>query len=519
MQPLYVVGFDVSTRDVAQQDGAVHRSAFQQVLDHMAIQINRPGFSGDDLLANAGEETLRGYQPGRPDQHVTWKPVIVDETTSAVRMLIDSPLQSGGWFTCQLTASQVGERVGYRVVLGRRSDELLAPARIDEVKPPRSLVKIAGDRHLLCRNGQDNISPTVATALTAQVSAVREQLASPERHLPVLVISSMRTKSPSAALAQKAARQLVGLAHVVVVSGWLALDAFNNDFQELLLPRDGARLYWPGTAPRSPWWSAADLAGNHELLLRQITRLLAPLSVVARGRDALWDDVNVAHSAAQTDALLLDFASADDDQLQRLRKVLDEEKTIQIELLELNESLEAQVARLEIDKANLEAQLEAARLTTTEPDAERSPQPADPRDFGALWDEWTSASGDALIFTDRAKTSWERCNYPFPDRMREALDILADLAGEWRTLNASVGTSLVSWIGDRTPLAFAPTDEGLRREKLDTFKYQNRTLSRLPHIKLDDSTSPDRVGRIYFAIDKDRLEWIVDHVGLKLYGL
>jgi hypothetical protein len=54
---------------------------------------------------------------------------------------------------------------------------------------------------------------------------------------------------------------------------------------------------------------------------------------------------------------------------------------------------------------------------------------------------------------------------------------------------------------------------------LDTFEFDGRTYSRLPHLKLGDYRSPNEVGRVYFAMDSDSERFIVDHVGLKLYGL
>lgn len=103
--------------------------------------------------------------------------------------------------------------------------------------------------------------------------------------------------------------------------------------------------------------------------------------------------------------------------------------------------------------------------------------------------------------------------------MREALDSLAALAKAWSSKKGRVGEPLVSWIGNQTALTYAPEDEPLRNKKLHEFRFEERVWDRQPHIKLDDHTSKDRVGRIYFAIDGEAYRWIVDHVGLKLYGL
>lgn len=61
-------------------------------------------------------------------------------------------------------------------------------------------------------------------------------------------------------------------------------------------------------------------------------------------------------------------------------------------------------------------------------------------------------------------------------------------------------------------------DESLRRNGLHRFFYQERQYSREPHVKVDDNTTPDRVGRIYFALDDKSkpARVIVDHIGVKL---
>lgn len=63
------------------------------------------------------------------------------------------------------------------------------------------------------------------------------------------------------------------------------------------------------------------------------------------------------------------------------------------------------------------------------------------------------------------------------------------------------------------------TDGGLINAKKDRFTFEGREYSRLPHLKLDDHTNPSEVGRVYFAHDAQSKRFVVDHVGLKLYGI
>jgi hypothetical protein len=102
--------------------------------------------------------------------------------------------------------------------------------------------------------------------------------------------------------------------------------------------------------------------------------------------------------------------------------------------------------------------------------------------------------------------------------MRDALERLAQAAVSWRGMGGRLGTSLTSWITQEVGLQYAADDEGMRRARLADFEYAGEVYQRLPHIKLDDNVSPDRVGRVYFATDNANLRWIVDHVGVKIFS-
>jgi hypothetical protein len=75
------------------------------------------------------------------------------------------------------------------------------------------------------------------------------------------------------------------------------------------------------------------------------------------------------------------------------------------------------------------------------------------------------------------------------------------------------------WFKHEWELNLASTDQYMSKQRLDSFDFDGKTHSRLPHLKLGDNTSPNEVGRVYFAMDAEGERFIVDHVGLKLYGL
>jgi hypothetical protein len=103
--------------------------------------------------------------------------------------------------------------------------------------------------------------------------------------------------------------------------------------------------------------------------------------------------------------------------------------------------------------------------------------------------------------------------------MRDALISLAKAAIEYRRLGCQLGMQPDDWFKQEWGLTLASTDKYLSTHRLDEFNFENKTYSRLPHLKLGDHTSPNEVGRVYFAMDCDGERFIVDHVGLKLYGL
>lgn len=75
------------------------------------------------------------------------------------------------------------------------------------------------------------------------------------------------------------------------------------------------------------------------------------------------------------------------------------------------------------------------------------------------------------------------------------------------------------WLKTEYGLNYAADDGALIAKKLDRFEYEGETYSRQQHLKLDDHVKPNEVGRVYFAIDSKEARFIVDHVGLKLYGI
>jgi hypothetical protein len=125
-----------------------------------------------------------------------------------------------------------------------------------------------------------------------------------------------------------------------------------------------------------------------------------------------------------------------------------------------------------------------------------------------------------FVLTGRCSRRLERDRYPFPDRMAEQVESLQKLAARWSksVSEGGLGADLVDIARLDYKLTIARSDEPMRRAGLHKFYHDGKEYDRQHHVKVDDNTTPDRVGRVYFALDDTHSppRVIVDHVGLKL---
>lgn len=458
--------------------------------------------------------------------YVKWEVQAVDGLPHRVwRLERCSPLgeDGGAEFVCATTVARTATQAAVHVEMGRRStSSRLAPAPIDFFDRPRHVPAIVAGRRYM--HGTDVLRASPISAMAADAGSIADLIEAQDRQLPVIVVSSTADGSPESRFASVLADRLAGLAHVALMRTWLALDSLNARLTARPVPVRGARLYWPiaAGAPRHPWWTPQQLRDPRAVGDR-LFAMLARLSVVANPRNPLLDEVRDAERRANREAaerrVAEALASGDAAKLsEELSAQLDAERKQVLELLELNEVLEAGVRDLRPYKVNFESL--TAWQGQEQHEVEEEPQSfelAVSPDFRELWPALEAETDEALTFTEAAKSSWVDSPYPFPDRMRETLQTLARAAVAWRQVEGRLGRSLTSWLSEEHGLTYAGDDETMRRMKIDSFIHDDVSYSRLPHIKIDDHVSPDRVGRVYFAIDQDRLRWVVDHVGVKLY--
>lgn len=116
--------------------------------------------------------------------------------------------------------------------------------------------------------------------------------------------------------------------------------------------------------------------------------------------------------------------------------------------------------------------------------------------------------------SDRSKRRLASISYLDLPKMLRSVSSLERVAEMWSTRETAEN---IETLGRSMGLRIAMTDSSLEPFllKIDGKSVSGRAE---PHVKVDDSTSLDRCGRIYFAVDKDRKRFIVDHIGVHDYG-
>ncbi|QHF24150.1 hypothetical protein GTU73_09080 [Rathayibacter sp. VKM Ac-2804] len=315
------------------------------------------------------------------------------------------------------------------------------------------------------------------------------------------------------------------------------------------VPFGGLAITWPGLEAASPTVSAerSNALGAAEVC-RDLTQRPGAPAALGGGADTSWRRVRSAAEKVR----LVELS----DQERRARRGGDEDGEISA-LKQQVEALEATTAELEtigedaLRQADISAraarQLEAERDRARE-EAEMwqncyrelsagrsvlSPEPenawtAVPRlvarsnpdaTFLAIMD----AASEHIVFTDRARKSWEDIDYPDPDDMTEKLIALARAAvvlydGEEKSI-----PRLDDWLKENFAITVALTDQTItkwRRKEmrwLNQFEHEGATLNATPHVKVRDAVKFNECGRIHFALEAAKGRLVVHHVGVKTY--
>ena len=530
MDPLYVVEFDVFGADAGSPCPSV--DVYERMVKHAAAWLSRGASdqNRDDMLQSDGTADVQISTGERVvSRQVRWTVVGTSET-QALTGSVTQELEAGfgAKFICEFTIFRDGDSAALRIEMGREtSGGVLTPAPVTYLRRPGLLRNVVEDPALRCSSQGQSVDGRFQWLNGAQAIVIPEVIEVRTR-LPLLLVDGRGDSARE--FAGAASRELAGLVQVVALDG-RALEAIRENLEAVRaeIPHYGARLVWPDLSARHPDFTGAQVAFKKRAV-HTILRMVSPLSVAARGQNQLLRRASRAARVAREEAFhrsLADARASGDtrSEVAALRERLEELTSENQQWLDEIERLEAELQELRAAKGEAQYWREtalAAQAARSAPSGARwddAPE-CDAEDLHPLAEFLKTVSEGAVVFTPAAERSWKRCGYPHEDAMGQALVTLGQAAVEWRERECTTGGMLLDdWFKTHWGMNLSATDHELVKQRKDKFDFEGKSYSRVPHLKLDDHTSPNQVGRVYFALDTEGKRFIVDHVGLKLYGL
>jgi hypothetical protein len=185
---------------------------FDAIRDQVIAWAFPSGDIPDGITTAAGETALEG-------KRLVWDTLnVVGSEHQLWSLGVCSPLPESidAEFVCAVVVSRADATVGLQVDLGRRSSVArVAPAPLEFVDRPRVVPAVLNS--VTCEYGPgETVAARPRRMMAGDVDAIVRLLASSERRLPVLIVSSTAQGSAEARFASAAADKLAGLAHVVL---------------------------------------------------------------------------------------------------------------------------------------------------------------------------------------------------------------------------------------------------------------------------------------------------------------
>lgn len=384
-----------------------------------------------------------------------------------------------------------------RIRLGAAAGAPLAPLRYDFRAPVivRTLLK-----EFAVLDGPERCLPSGVELGASDVPALVDFLTSAERRLPVVVVSSDGTSArlETALLSQ----QLAGIAHVrSLASNHAAWTLTETVGPSLSVYRGAVRIYFPGFAP-------GDEPRRHRLYLGErvsdelIGYILASLSALASSRTP-------SHPV---------FADLREDRRQRVAALVENAESAEL-FRQYTEALEADLSGQRSEIAELRRQNDA--FLEERDDLENELQSV--RNSFAEYSRYLGQTRPQSSIDDPTHE---------PANVAEAMDAVIELAATtWYSQRVEVTGAAFSSGREfneyhrpgqllRAVQAVMEAgalyhDDKLGEPPADFFSRRGFGFGALPqpHLKVDESTSPDQCLRIYWQVNSARRMWMITHIG------
>lgn len=532
MQVLYVVELTIRPREP-------HYDEYTTAVGGIASWLS--SLAGEDVdavsFAASGVRELRPYRAGVA-RTARWELVGADDPRALRIEVVDTDDASGSVFLNRLTLGRIASRTTVRVSMARGSSPTwLSPSPPADLRQPGVVRRLLdSDQIDLFIHEQLQDGRYIQVRLNHEIEVLVEALRGSKR-LPILLVHT-RTL-PANEVALEVARKLVGLVRVVTLD-YRASRALDARLPGYAPPYAGARLVWSDpTAPTVPFDESMVNDATSDVMRARLMRIIAPLSVLARGTDDAYaaarreairrrdDETRTRSEHARSQGNASEQIAALSDELTAAQDAAKEWERLAVEESERADRFQLDGERVPALEAQVEQLTVALQASPDTVSASRAADQwstlpglvtSDSASAEDLFNYLAEISESRIAFTSRAASSWKKSRYPYPEEMGEALVRLAKAAS---TLYDGVERTiphLDTWIRTEFNLKVALQDDTIEKNsKLRNFEFEDRTYDRTPHVKVRDHTAPSQVGRVHFALDTECGRFIVDHVGVKLY--
>ncbi|MER6060636.1 hypothetical protein ABT167_05390 [Streptomyces sp. NPDC001792] len=149
---------------------------------------------------------------------------------------------------------------------------------------------------------------------------------------------------------------------------------------------------------------------------------------------------------------------------------------------------------------------------------EGSSESEDRKSWSEVAERILALAGPHFLLTQRAIKMLADNPYPKPSRMLNHVESLARIAMDYHQMRGDLGGRLSEYAMDKEGIEIALTDSTINPPVIESVTVYGESVQAIPHVKVDDFKASIECGRIYFALDRERFRFIVDHIGLHDYG-
>lgn len=368
-------------------------------------------------------------------------------------------------------------------------------------------------------------SPFVVSAVNAE-TFVRDVLLSPERKLPLVVVSHA-TNGETAVDAESMADRLAALASVAVFdvdASWVLTEKVGSRFSCF---NGSLRTYWPDFNPETDdpfihkFWLPEKSRHLGQYLDRILLDQFAPRLTRHVLGQGMFDRVRRTVEQTQQEILFRELRSAKDGE-ELFEDVLEEIQAQLSDAIDGRDQADLRVIEIEEERDDALNKLAAARyrnkilvtnFATDDTDIQEVAL-----DTVAMAVATAGANLPQIRFLPSAHESADDSPYHDPKAVYEALEALQECAAARR--QGPLGQSVADWFGERGVDYAAHLSQTTKGKWGDQYRFldpdsgERRLIQ--PHIRLGTAGDPVNCLRIHMEWDESAAEWVVGHVGRHL---